>query len=69
MFDELRKYNGEFKWPIIPESYNIHLYYKILETQIFATNGLIVFAIKVPLVDKQNYNFYNLIPLPIQHQN
>lgn len=69
LFDELRNYKGEFELPITPDSSNINLYYKILEIQIFVSKGLVVFAIKIPLVDKQNYNLYNLIPLPIQHEN
>lgn len=69
LFDELRNFRGGNELPVTPENNNIHIYYKIMELQVFSVNNISIFAVKIPLVNKINYIIYNLIPLPIQHFN
>lgn len=67
--DELNNYKGELELIINPTHKNIPKLYKLMKLQSVVTNELVVFVIKLPLVKRTNYVLYNLIPLPIQHQN
>lgn len=69
LFDEISLYKGEYELPILPDYENVHVLYKIIELEIFSSNGLIVYVIKVPLVNKSTFNLYQIISLPIQHPN
>lgn len=40
-----------------------------MNLQILSINDIIIFAIKIPIVEKTIFNLYQLIPLPIQHKN
>lgn len=67
--DEILLYKGEYDLPVIPEYQNTNVLYKIITLDIFSNQGLIIFAIKIPLVDKAMYSLYQMIPLPVQHRN
>lgn len=67
LFEELTKYKGHHELPIQVDYSNIHLYYKILELQVIPAKDITIFAIKIPLVNKDTFNIYELIPLPMQH--
>lgn len=69
LYDEISLYKGENELPILPDLENVHVLYKIMELEIFSSNGLIVFVIKIPLVNKNTFNIYQIISLPIQHPN
>ena len=46
---------------------DIHHYFPILKLSTVFLNGILLFAIKIPLVHNQLYNLYHLIPLPVAH--
>ncbi|KAK9686977.1 Baculovirus F protein [Popillia japonica] len=69
LYDELINYKGEHELPMSIEYKNIHLLFKLLEVQIIYNNDILIYALKLPLVDKTAFNLYHLIPLPIQHKN
>lgn len=69
LLDEISAYVGEYELPVVPEYQNMHTLYKITDLEIFSNQGLIIFVIKIPLVDKFTYDIYHMIPLPIQHSN
>lgn len=46
----------------IPE--NILIFENILDIKSYSKNNEIIFIIEVPLVEKENYNLFNLFPLP-----
>jgi len=48
------------------EPYNL---YKLSEVSVVYQNQLLMFNIKIPLVDQQNFNLYNIIPMPFKIKN
>uniref|UniRef100_A0A2S2NTW6 Envelope fusion protein n=1 Tax=Schizaphis graminum TaxID=13262 RepID=A0A2S2NTW6_SCHGA len=48
------------------EPYNL---YKLSEVSVVYQNQLLMFNIKIPLVDQQGFNLYNIIPMPIKIKN
>lgn len=69
IYDELTKYKNEYQFHIKPELRNIRAFYKIMKIQVITKNNMIIFVLKFPLVRDTNYKLYELIPLPIPHQN
>lgn len=69
IYEEISLFQEKHKLPIIPRYENIFLYYNIIKLQVLANENLIIFAMKVPLVNTISYDIYHLIPLPIQHEN
>ncbi|KAK9702234.1 Baculovirus F protein [Popillia japonica] len=68
--EELTLYKGEHELPLMPTYKNSLLYYKLLDLDVFIdSNSIVIFALKIPLLDKMSYNLYQLIPLPMQHKN
>lgn len=60
--------NEEFPIPLT--DYNsIHKYFSISTLSIIYNNDILVYALKIPLVQEQVYNLYNLIPTPISFNN
>lgn len=51
----------------IPE--NILIFENILDIKSYSKNSEIIFIIEVPLVEKENYNLFNLFPLPTPIEN
>jgi len=43
--------------------------YQLSEVNVIYQNQLLIFNIKIPLVDQQNFNLYNIIPMPIKINN
>lgn len=69
LFDELIKYKGESDLPIEPTPQNVHLIYELLKIHVIYESPIILMVLKIPLVGKDTYNLYRLIPLPMQHEN
>nr|XP_034194813.1 uncharacterized protein LOC117611033 [Osmia lignaria] len=67
--EELINYKDDFELMITPTYKNLPKIYKLMKLQSITINELVVFVIKLPLVKRTNFDLYNLIPLPIQHQN
>lgn len=64
------KLNTENQFPISLNDYNnIHKYFSICELSVVYDNELLIYAIKIPLVNEQVFNLYKLFPLPVPHQN
>lgn len=55
------------KLPFEPTSENILKLENTLEIRSFVKNKEIVFVIEIPLVEKLNYNLFQLFPLPTKH--
>lgn len=67
---ELRSLNQKLtfeKLPFEPTSENILNIENTLEIRSYVKNKEIVFVIEIPLVEKQNYNLFQLFPLPTRH--
>lgn len=60
--------NGQ-KLPITLSRANIHRYFEINTLKVVYINGIIIFAIKIPLVDESKYTIYQMLPLPIGHND
>lgn len=43
--------------------------YQLSEVSVVYHNQLLQFNIKIPLVDQQTYNLYNILPMPIKINN
>jgi len=69
LFEEIKNFKGDHELPINVDHSTIHLYYKIMSLDITESEHMIIFAFKIPLVLKNIYNLFKLIPLPIQHSN
>lgn len=48
LFNELSSYHGYHELPILVDENKIHMYFKLLELQVFVNDNLIIFAIKIP---------------------
>lgn len=69
--DELVNYKDESdnELLITPNYKNLPVLYKLVKVQNILIDELIVFVIRVPLAKKTDFTLYNLVPLPVQHQN
>lgn len=71
--EELLKINNkrtDLDFPIdLDDNANIFKYTQICSLSVVYTNKVLIYAIKIPLVTKDLYQLYNLIPLPVQYQN
>ena len=67
LLDELTRNEGYHELLIQPDYSTIHLYYKILELNVISEKNLIIFDIKIPIVDKITFNLYESIPLLMQY--
>lgn len=60
--------NSDRQFPIPLNDYkNIHKYFSICKLSVIYNNEFLIFAIKIPLVENQMYNLYNLLPLPSRY--
>ncbi|KAH1028868.1 hypothetical protein HUJ05_002190, partial [Dendroctonus ponderosae] len=60
------KINSNLEFPFEPENLdNAYKYHDICALSVIYANKILIFAIHVPLVTKEVYQMYNLIPLPI----
>ncbi|XP_063981145.1 uncharacterized protein LOC135164593 [Diachasmimorpha longicaudata] len=66
---EMKRYKGEYDLLLNLDHDDITTLYNLAKVQIIFDKDMIIFAIHFPLVQKNIYDFYHLIPLPIQHQN
>lgn len=57
--------NPDSEFPIDPANYNnVYHYFSISKLAVITSQNLIIYAIKLPVVTKELYQLYNLIPLP-----
>lgn len=62
--------NTNFELPINNDNIdNIHKYLQICQLSVIYADKNLIYAIKIPLVTKELYQLYNLIPLPIKSPN
>lgn len=57
------------KLPFEPKAENLLLFEKIMKIKSYTKENKIVFIIEIPIVEKENYNYYHLYPLPINKNN
>ncbi|XP_076238650.1 uncharacterized protein LOC143181877 [Calliopsis andreniformis] len=69
LHEELKIYKGVLNLIVKPEAQNIRTFYKLLQLRMITSNDIIIFALNIPLVRKIMFDVYELIPLPIQHNN
>ncbi|XP_018903976.2 uncharacterized protein, partial [Bemisia tabaci] len=56
--------------PFSPHDFNnIYTYFTLCNLSAFFEKGLLIFAIKIPLVSETSYNLYHLLPLPALTSN
>ncbi|XP_076677765.1 uncharacterized protein LOC143373928 [Andrena cerasifolii] len=67
--EQLLKYKGDYDLIIEPFYKNIPTIYKLLKLQLLSLTDNIVFVLKFPLGKRMHFHLYELIPLPIQHDN
>lgn len=60
--------NGQ-KLPFDLSYSTIHKYFEISKLEVMYVNSVIVFAIKIPLVEEPPYILYEILPLPISHND
>lgn len=61
---------GSLEFPVdVTNVKTIHKYFTISKLSVVYFNNILIYAIKIPLVNKELYQLYNLIPLPIQMEN
>lgn len=64
------KINTNFEFPISLDNYeNSYKYFTICTLSVIYFNKILVYAIKIPIVSRDLYQLYNLMPLPIQMMN
>lgn len=64
------KINTNFEFPISLDNYeNAYKYFTICTLSVIYFNKILVYAIKIPIVSRDLYQLYNLMPLPIQMLN
>lgn len=64
------KINTNFEFPISLDNYeNSYKYFTICSLSVIYFNKILVYAIKIPIVSRDLYQLYNLMPLPIQILN
>lgn len=64
------KINSNFEFPIDNNNIEgIHKYLQICQLSVIYSNKNLIYAIKIPLVTKELYQLYNLVPLPTKSLN
>jgi hypothetical protein len=43
---------------------SVHLIHRLCELQVYIKNGILGYVISLPLVNRENFNIYRLIPVP-----
>lgn len=69
LYLELGKINSKYTLPLELEFENTYIYYNLMDITAFVKNGLLVIALKVPLVNSLNYDLYQVHPLFTPHKN
>nr|XP_034172623.1 uncharacterized protein LOC117600814 [Osmia lignaria] len=69
LFEELKNYKNEHELIMKPNLENIHVFYKFIQLHVISTNDNIIFALQIPLVVRTKFDLFELIPLPIQHND
>lgn len=59
------KNDKQFPIPLTYE--NMHYYFNLIKLNVVYTNKILIFVMKIPLVDEITYNLYQLLPLPTPH--
>lgn len=60
------KLNAGQDFPISPDdNENIYQYFSICEIAVIYINKILIYALRIPLVTKELFQLYNIIPLPI----
>lgn len=64
------KTNTNFEFPINNDNIdNVYKYFEICQLSVIYANKNLIYAIKIPLVTKELYQLYNLVPLPTKSLN
>lgn len=72
LYHELLKVrtNTNFELPINNDNIdNIHKYLEICQLSVMYADKNLIYAVKIPLVTKELYQLFNLVPLPIKSPN
>lgn len=65
----ISKYLINNKLPFEPKMENLLLFEKIMEIKSYSKGNQITFIIEIPIVEKDNYNYFHLYTLPVFQNN
>ncbi|XP_025831978.1 uncharacterized protein LOC112904924 [Agrilus planipennis] len=64
------KFNTNIEFPISPvDIENFYKYFSICDITVSYDGQILIYAIKIPIVNEKIYTLYNLIPLPVRKDN
>lgn len=69
LYEELKDYKNEQELVMKPDLENIRDFYKFIQLHVIITKDNIIFALQIPLVVRTKFDLFELIPLPIQHND
>ncbi|CAK9822353.1 Envelope fusion protein [Anthophora retusa] len=69
LYEELKNYKNEHELVMKPDLENIRDFYKFIQLHVISTSDNIIIALRIPLVIRTKFDLFELIPLPVQHNN
>ncbi|XP_076664986.1 uncharacterized protein LOC143367247 [Andrena cerasifolii] len=69
LYEELKDYKNEHELVMKPDLENIRDFYKFIQLHVVITKDNVIFALRIPLVVRTKFDLFELIPLPIQHND
>lgn len=57
------------KLPFEPNINNVLLFEKIIEIKSYNKHNQIIFIMEIPLVERENYEYFHMYPLPVKHNH